>query len=307
MSKRIYSDEELLEDLKKINKNQFNNEAITRNRAKQYLTASIATYENRFGSWNDCLRKANIKVEHEVNIPKEKLIEEIKRVSKEQFDGQPPSCRSMNEYSRYSNKTFQDKFGSWNDALFKAGFEVNQEPNYDENDLLNDLQRVSEEYCNGETPQANNVDLHGKWTTPVYYRVFESFNKALEQACFSRTLLAEREATDTETEALRNSKLKEKIHSRDNHVCGVCSSENSHGYKPDIHHITPHNYWRDEEHEEMNHPRNLICLCRSCHRKLEGKFKGRSYEEFKCLAKDYLDMEEALDVRDPSTRSVFDY
>jgi len=73
--------------------------------------------------------------------------------------------------------------------------------------------------------------------------------------------------------------------------------------RPDVHHIVPIRYWDvEEEHEQMNHSRNLISLCRSCHSKLEGKFKGSNHKEFEKLAKDYLDIEETEE-----ERGIFDY
>ena len=60
--------------------------------------------------------------------------------------------------------------------------------------------------------------------------------------------------------------------------------------------------WREmEEHEQMNHPLNLISLCISCHRELDGMFKGRDHEDFEELARDYMGVEGSL------KRSIFEY
>ena len=42
----------------------------------------------------------------------------------------------------------------------------------------------------------------------------------------------------------------------------------------------------EKEDEEMNDLDNLICLCKSCHEKLEGDMQSYNYEEFKQEARE---------------------
>jgi len=83
-------------------------------------------------------------------------------------------------------------------------------------------------------------------------------------------------------------------------VCRVCDRhEQETKGSIEVHHITPARYWDTEKrHKQMNHPRNLISLCISCHRELEGMFKGGNYGEFEELAREYMS---------DQSRGVFDY
>lgn len=54
-------------------------------------------------------------------IPAKKLIAEIQSIADQL--GRPPSLREIDELSSYSRSTYQDRFGSWNDAVEEAGLE----------------------------------------------------------------------------------------------------------------------------------------------------------------------------------------
>lgn len=78
---------------------------------------------------------------------------------------------------------------------------------------------------------------------------------------------------------------------RDNRVCRVCRDVK--GTEVHVHHIKPARTWDvDEEHEEMNSLVNLICICRYCHYKLEGKFQNYNHEEFERKARSELNFEQ---------------
>jgi len=68
---------------------------------------------------------------------------------------------------------------------------------------------------------------------------------------------------------------------RDNHTCRICGLTSEEvGREIDVHHIIPFREWDDSK--EANALDNLVCLCRSCHLRLEwGKL---------CLA-DYIPQE----------------
>jgi 5-methylcytosine-specific restriction endonuclease McrA len=98
------------------------------------------------------------------------------------------------------------------------------------------------------------------------------------------------------------------VRERDGNNCRICgvNTKQKYNLKPDVHHIVPADYWIvEDEHEKMNNLRNLISLCKACHKPLEGKFKGRNHEEFEELAKDYLDINNAEDKT--VKQSLFDY
>lgn len=61
---------------------------------------------------------------------------------------------------------------------------------------------------------------------------------------------------------------------RDSYTCQSCGAgADDIGRNPDVHHIVP--FRRFDDHIQANELSNLVCLCPSCHRQLEGLSKGR--------------------------------
>jgi len=112
---RNVPDEVLLSDLRKS----------ARKRGKNYI--GYDDYENagrfhpatlckRFGSWNEALVKAGLKVKKQWMIPEDKMLAELKRV----WDslGRQPHSNEMNApVSRFSYNTYARRFGSWGGTL----------------------------------------------------------------------------------------------------------------------------------------------------------------------------------------------
>jgi 5-methylcytosine-specific restriction endonuclease McrA len=51
---------------------------------------------------------------------------------------------------------------------------------YTDQELIDELRRVSEEYCGGETPTQKDMNKYGKYSAATYERRFESWNDVLE-------------------------------------------------------------------------------------------------------------------------------
>ena len=364
-----YTDEDLIEELKRVRDEYCNGEKPNFSDMEDYGDISTVTFQRRFGSWSNALEQIDY------NTKREKLIEEMKRLSEEMLDGKRPKQKHMIKYGKYSKSQYYTVFGSWKESVKAAGFEARSSKIYEE-ELVEEIQRVSDEYFNSEPPKfyewVNNddtkfsatayVNRFGDWTTTLketgfsphqreysdeelieilqnisseeeyvtqeklesgfditagmYINRFGSWNNALEEAGLEVRDRGEwslsgdehphwKGGVSFETYGPNWHRQRTKCLERDERKCAVCHSKplNDCFDNPDVHHITPKYYWDvDEEYETMNNLRNLICLCRSCHRKLEGKFKGRNYEEFKSLGKEELGIDE-----EPERGSVFDY
>jgi predicted GIY-YIG superfamily endonuclease len=136
------------------------------------------TYFNIFSSWNEAVKEAGLEVNKENNISKNRLLDELQRLADE-YD-KTPSAFLMNSEGKFDNKTYQRVFGSWNKAVKKAGLEVNEERNISKNRLLDELQRLADEY--DKTPSASLMASKGKFSINIYQRVFGSWNNALKEA-----------------------------------------------------------------------------------------------------------------------------
>lgn len=98
------------------------------------------------------------------------LIEELQWVD-ETIDRIPyPS--DMNEEGTFTANAYQDRFGSWDDALEVAGIDKEQQ-------LMEDMQRVADEV--GENMTAPEMNEHGLYSSTMAARYFGSWSEAKER------------------------------------------------------------------------------------------------------------------------------
>ena len=118
---------------------------------------------------------------HDEEEIKQVLITELHRLADEL--GRTPKQTDMTQNGAHSTKTYQKKFGSWNEALKQAGLEVNEEQNITKSDLRDELERLADEL--GRTPTSRDIAEDGKYGVPTYVNKFDSWNDALEAAGFT--------------------------------------------------------------------------------------------------------------------------
>lgn len=114
---RNIKDEELLDDLKRVNSIlSKNGQNLTYSSYDEYGNFTAGTISIRFTSWNKALIKAGISITKENNISNAKLFENLKKVWIHK--GAQPVTRDMqSSFSIYSASTYSNKFGSWRKAL----------------------------------------------------------------------------------------------------------------------------------------------------------------------------------------------
>ena len=59
---------------------------------------------------------------------------------------------------------------------------------YTKEELVKELDRVSKEHCNRETPRVKDMRRYGNYSEQPYKRVFGSWNQAVENAGFQRNI-----------------------------------------------------------------------------------------------------------------------
>jgi len=86
------------------------------------------------------------------------------------------------EQGQYSYGPYQDKWGTWNDALRAAGLDVNKpsQEDIDRQDLLDELKRLTDEL--GRTPTRKDMNIRGKFSIRPYFTEFGMWNEALKEA-----------------------------------------------------------------------------------------------------------------------------
>lgn len=145
---------------------------------------SRTTYQDRFGSWNDAVEEAGLEPGHSstANIDDRELLEELDRLAVN-LD-RTPRQRDMERHGKYSVTTYQNRFGSWNDAVRKAGHQPAKQWKVDREDLLAELRRLGSRL--DSSPTAAKMDEEGKFSSWVYLSEFGSWNDALEAAGYDR-------------------------------------------------------------------------------------------------------------------------
>lgn len=176
------TDEELLSELERVGDEL--GDRPTANDMRNHGAYWVSTYRRAFGSWNNALEAAGIDSSPSQDrqpVSDEALLEELERVG-EIVDG-TPKARAMEEHGEHGPNTYIRRFGSWNDAVRKAGFEPNTEVGTETvstEALIDDLQRIAEEI--GERPVVDDLREHGEHALRTYQERFGSWSAALAAA-----------------------------------------------------------------------------------------------------------------------------
>lgn len=92
--------------------------------------------------------------------PKHELLQHLRELA-DQLD-KTPTKKEMNEHGEYSQSPYQDRFGSWNNAIQAAGLESNRSTAVTEAELIEDYQRVADKL--GKTPSQPEYREYGRYS-----------------------------------------------------------------------------------------------------------------------------------------------
>lgn len=274
-----YSNQELKEELLRVSKEEFGGRSFTSRDFNKYSDINDHTIALRFGSWNEALLSVGLEPIQAHGITREEIINEIKRISEKYCsERKAPKIKKFDKYGKYSVNTVAEKFGTYYEGLIEAGFEDLDSPvsQVDQSRLIEEIQRVSDEYCNGDRPSKVEMNKYAEYTPVTCHNKFGSWNNAIEEAGFE--VYQHPSGKDSPSwkggyseyygPSWRNQQRK--AWDRDDFKCRVCDKKTEN--RPDVHHIDPVRNWNvEEEHELMNSLNNIVCLCKSCHGKYGGK------------------------------------
>ena len=176
---RNCGDDVLLEDVKAVSL-RLGKASITKEDYNQHGRFSAATIQNRFGSWNQALERSGCAIQKRVDIPREELLSDLKRVASELGADTVPR-NSYRERGKFAADTLSRSFGSWAKALEVAGLCVpeNYKRNATEDDLLSDMAAVWEQV--GRQPKRSDFyPPISRFSSDTYVRRFGSWRSALE-------------------------------------------------------------------------------------------------------------------------------
>jgi len=146
---------------------------------------SKGPYSRVFGSWNSALEEAGLTPNLEQNISDSELLDTIREVA--DTVGGRPTTAHLQKHSKRCPSLYRDRFGSWKDALERAGFE----PEYKgkshhhtipREQLLDEIHRLAGKL--GRAPIQSDMVKQGKYSIRPYERAFGSWAAAKEKAGF---------------------------------------------------------------------------------------------------------------------------
>lgn len=228
---------------------------------QQHGTVSVSHITRLFGGWKRAVSEAGLDETElrDYGIPDSDLINDIKQVA-EMLD-KTPAKEDVDKHGRFAAVTAQKRFGSFSDALRKAGFEPNRkEPVQVRCSHCGDIteryeyhvERCEELFCDSECFYSWLRDGNA----PAGEDHHQYKPEARERADYGPSWPPQRRR------ALE----------RDGHTCqrcGINSEEHreKYGMSLHVHHIVP---WHEfDDHEERNELSNLVTLCASCHGEYE--------------------------------------
>ncbi len=110
------TDQELLEDIKRISEKLKQDKLTSREYDENGGQFSSGTVSRRFGGWNKALEKAGVGITVLSNISKDNLLQNLEEVWITL--GRQPTSREMRQpLSNYSQRGYITTFGSWRKAL----------------------------------------------------------------------------------------------------------------------------------------------------------------------------------------------
>lgn len=176
-----YSDEELIDEMQRLDDELGHTPSSSEMDDEGRYSAGV--YQHRFDSWKDALDAADLDTETagRQKYSNDELLQEIRRIADE-LD-RPPRATDMENRGNISPATFINRFGSWENALEKAGLDPDENAagkQYTDDELASELRHLRSEY--DRPPTTSEMDDEGKYSASVYLNRFDSWKDALQAA-----------------------------------------------------------------------------------------------------------------------------
>lgn len=170
------SKETLLADLRRV-ADSLNQDHLTTTEYEDKGNHGVATITRRLGSWNDALREAGLTPFQKKNIEPEDILRDLRRVA-DDTNGNSVIIPEYETHGDYGINTIAAKFGSWTNAVRKAGFTPATEITDEE--LLIDLRRIANETV-GDILLKSDYKEHGEYSPSTALRRFGTWDEVVEK------------------------------------------------------------------------------------------------------------------------------
>lgn len=250
--KDSYTDEELIDELHRLR--QEIGETPTWQDMLEDGRMSPKTFENHFGSWSAAVQAAGLTPYAYVGYDADDLLEHLQGLAEEL--GETPTQKQVERAEGPSVKPYVNRFGGYNQALRKAGFEPNKPLDGTVILTCDECGEDYEEYQSRvEQSRCCSLDCLHEWRGTINGADHPNWRGGREN--YGRNWRKQRRA----------------CLARDDNRCRVCEMtmgehQDEWGQQLHVHHIIPARKFDDPE--ARNDLNNLITLCRSCHNRWEG-------------------------------------
>ena len=177
----IYTENDYLEDIKQV-ANQFPDLQLTFSLYSKHGKFNRSQINTKFGNWCNALEKAEIRNDNKIKIRKAIVSEEDLLNDLKQANKLKKSNEFLMTYYRKNGKhdisTYLRRFGSWKNAVEKAGFIYKKNK---ENDYLEDIKLVASQFPDVQLSFLL-YSKHGKFNRKQINNKFGNFRKALQKA-----------------------------------------------------------------------------------------------------------------------------
>ncbi len=196
-----YSDEYLLDSLITFRKEKGRNPTYRD-------IAHSSTMVRRFGSWNNSLKLADLDTRDSKNRYSNEELLNIMRTFREEKGRNPTTDDFIHNPKYPSFTTYQSHFGSWKDALIKAGLDITEKrrPIYTHEELMNYLHDYHKK--NGKVP--TKADFYNNPDYPSYgpyiFR-YGSWSNALKEAKLDLDTMIQNGHIETNIQKGRNAEI----------------------------------------------------------------------------------------------------
>lgn len=274
------SREELLAELRRLA--NVSERAPTMKMMDEHGAYSASCVRKRFGTWGDALQEIGLSPNVRYNVPSAEVLEDIRTVAANL--GRPPTSVEYCEQGDFSVTLTQRLFGSWNEALFSAGFEPQFEYRIPENVLLDEIRTLVETL--GEVPTATDMNEYGRFSHRCYFDRWDGWQAAVRAAGYEPVGRPSGPANGNWKADSKDERRyygpnwkaqRAKALERDSYVCqtpGCDWSQTAHreafGKGLHVHHIQPLSSFEDRgddvDFERANRLENLVTVCVQHHR-----------------------------------------
>lgn len=124
--------------------------------------------------------------EYHRGITDEELIADLKRVANElnkksvPISSRNPSFQRYNERGKYNSSTLARRFGSWSEALKRAGLQMNRQPLQISEELFKNIEEIWVKL--GRQPRSTEIQKPlSKYSVDTYANRFGTWHKALKR------------------------------------------------------------------------------------------------------------------------------